>query len=156
MSYLMGTDIGTTGTKTLITDQNGDVIASSYKEYNVLTPKQGWAEQWPKVWITAVYETIRNCLKRSDLEPEEINGLCVSSLYGGSGIPIDKNYKVIRPCIIWADRRATDECKWVDERIGTESLFEVTGNVIDPYYGYTKMMWIRNNEPDNWEKIHRF
>jgi xylulokinase len=151
----MGTDIGTTGTKTIIADHKGVVKASSYKEYDVLNPRQGWAEQWTEVWVRAVYETIKDCLVTSSIEPEEVRGLSVSSLYGGSGIPVDENFEVIRPCIIWADRRATRECKWVEERIGTDDIFEVTGNVIDPYYGYTKMIWIRENEPDNWDRIYR-
>ena len=156
MPYLMGTDIGTTGTKTIIADHKGVVKASSYKEYDVLNPRQGWAEQWTEVWVRAVYETIKDCLETSSIEPEEVRGLSVSSLYGGSGIPVDENFEVIRPCIIWADRRATRECKWVEERIGTDDIFEVTGNVIDPYYGYTKMIWIRENEPSNWDRIYRF
>jgi xylulokinase len=156
MVYLLGTDIGTTGTKTVLVDINGVLKANSYLEYDVLNPSQGWAEQWPSIWVNGVYSTIRDCVEKSGIAPEEVNGVAISSLYGGSGIPVDGNFEVIRPCIIWADRRATKECKWVEDRIGTDPLFDVTGNVIDPYYGYTKMLWIRENEPDHWEKIHRF
>jgi xylulokinase len=155
MSYLLGTDIGTTGTKTVMVDLNGKLKANSYFEYDVLNPRQGWAEQWPRIWLNAVYSTIKDCVEKSGIAPEEVYGIAISSLYGGSGIPVDRKFEVIRPCIIWADRRATKECKWVEEKIGTDSLFDVTGNVIDPYYGYTKMLWIRENEPDHWEKIHR-
>ncbi len=155
MSYLLGTDIGTTGTKTVMVDLNGKLKANSYFEYDVLNPRQGWAEQWPRIWVNAVYSTIKECVEKSGIAPEEVYGIAISSLYGGSGIPVDRKFEVIRPCIIWADRRATKECKWVEEKIGTDSLFDVTGNVIDPYYGYTKMLWIRENEPDHWEKIHR-
>ncbi|MBN2336214.1 FGGY-family carbohydrate kinase [Candidatus Bathyarchaeota archaeon] len=156
MSYLIGTDIGTMGTKTVLVDPEGKVLANSFREYGVLTPMQGWAEQWPQVWAEATYATIRETVQRSKVGPKEIAGACVSSLYGGSGIPVDRNYTVIRPCLIWADRRATDECRWVEEKIGRDALFEATGNVIDPYYGYTKMLWIRDKEPLHWSKVHRF
>jgi xylulokinase len=155
MSYLIGTDIGTMGTKTVLVDPTGKVHAEAFQEYGVITLKQGWAEQWPEPWTEAAYTTIKQVLEKSKVNPRDIAGVSISALYGGSGIPIDKNYKPIRPCLIWADRRATDECRWLHENIGVETLYDITANVIDPYYGYTKMLWIKNNEPANWEKIHR-
>jgi len=156
LSYLLGTDIGTLGTKTVLVDPRGRVMAHSFKEYGVITPKQGWAEQWPQVWADAAYATVRETVERSGVNPRDIAGAAISSLYGGSGIPIDKRHKPIRPCLIWADRRATRECQALRETIGVDAIYKVTGNVIDPYYGYTKMLWIKDNEPGNWAKIHRF
>jgi len=155
LSYLVGTDIGTLGTKSVLVDLEGKVLANSFREYGVLTPQQGWAEQWPEVWAEAVQATIREAVERSRVNPRDIAGVSISSLYGGSGITVDRQYKPIRPCLIWADRRATRECRTLRETVGVEALYQVTGNVIDPYYGYTKMLWIRNNEPENWSKIHR-
>jgi len=156
MTYLVGTDIGTMGTKSVLVDAEGGVRASSFREYGVINPQQGWAEQWPKIWAQAVSETMREVVEVSKVSPGDIAGACISSLYGGSGIPVNRDYEAIRPCIIWADRRATQICRKVEEEIGAEALFKVTGNVIDPYYGYTKMLWIRENEPENWAKIQRF
>jgi len=156
MVYLVGTDIGTMGTKSVLVDTSGEILSSAFEEYGVITPKQGWAEQWPGVWAQATFKTIKSVVEDSRVDPRDIAGTCVSALYGGSGIPVDGDFEAIRPCIIWADRRATAECQWVEEKVGTDELFRVTGNVIDPYYGYTKMLWIRENEPGNWGKIHRF
>jgi ribulokinase len=156
MSYLVGTDIGTLGTKSVLVTLEGKVLGEGFKEYDVITLKQGWAEQWPKPWEDATYATIKMAVEQSGVDPKEIAGACISALYGGSGIPVDREYKPIRPCLIWADRRAIEECRWVRNKIGEEALFNVTGNVIDPYYGYTKMIWIRENEPEKWAKIHRF
>jgi xylulokinase len=156
MTYLVGTDIGTMGTKSVLVDAEGDVLASAFREYGVINPKQGWAEQWPQVWAQAVSETMKEVVASSKVDPRDVAGACISSLYGGSGIPVDRDYRAIRPCIIWADRRATRECRKVEEMIGTDELFKVTGNVIDPYYGYTKMLWIKDHEPENWGRIHRF
>jgi len=156
LSYLLGTDIGTLGTKTVLVDPEGRVMAHSFREYGVLTPQQGWAEQWPQVWADAAYATIKATVEQSEVDPTEISGAAVSSLYGGSGVPVDRRFKPVRPCIIWADRRATEECRRLRETIGVDALYKVTGNVIDPYYGYTKILWIRDNEPRNWTRIHRF
>jgi sugar (pentulose or hexulose) kinase len=155
MTYLIGTDIGTMGTKTVLVNTEGKVQAEAFQEYGVITPKQGWAEQWPTPWIDATYGTIKAVIETSKVNPKDIAGVSVSALYGGSGIPVDKKYQPIRPCLIWADRRATDECKWLRENIGVDKLYKITANVIDPYYGYTKMLWLKNHEHENWSKIHR-
>ena len=156
MSYLIGTDIGTLGTKSVLVDVEGKVLSTSFEEYGVITPRQGWAEQWPDIWAQAVFKTIKQVVEVSKIDPKDVAGACISSLYGGSGIPCDGEMKPLRPCIIWADRRATEECQWAREKIGVDEIFNVTGNVIDPYYGYTKMLWIRNHEQNTWKRIHRF
>jgi xylulokinase len=156
LTYLVGTDIGTLGTKTVIVDVEGHIKGSSFLEYGVITPKQGWAEQWPDVWEKAAQASIKTAIEKAKIDPNEIMGAAISSLYGGSGVPLNSKMEPIRPCIIWADRRATEECKWLRENLGVDTLFKITGNVIDPYYGYTKMLWIKNKEPGNWQRIYRF
>lgn len=155
MSLLIGSDIGTLGTKTILADCEGRILASSFREYGVLTPKPGWAEQWPNVWFNALCETIKEVLDVSKVDPRNVAALCISGLYGGSGIPCDREMNPLRPCIIWADRRATEECKWIRANVGEDRIFKVTGNTVDPYYGYTKMLWIKFNEPDVWSRIHQ-
>lgn len=156
MNYLIGTDIGTSGTKTVLMDTNGKLIAQDTQEYDVLTPKPLWAEQWPDVWEKAVRDSIRNTVKKANIDINNVKGICISGLYGGSGIPLDEKMEPIRPCLIWMDRRASQECAWVRENIGEDKLKRITHNGIDPYYGYTKMLWIKNNEPENWKKTKMF
>lgn len=156
MNYLIGTDIGTSGTKTILTDLEGHLIDQDLQEYDVLTPKPLWAEQWPDVWMAAVKTSISNTVRKSGIKPENIKGICITGLYGGSGIPLDEDMKPVRPCVIWMDRRASAECKWVHEHIGEDRLKRITHNGIDPYYGYTKILWIKNNEPENWKRIKLF
>ncbi|WP_413377304.1 FGGY-family carbohydrate kinase [Alkalihalobacillus sp. 1P02AB] len=156
MNYLIGTDIGTSGTKSILMDTNGNLLAQDLVEYGLLTPKPLWAEQWPDLWVSAVKQTIKNVVQKAGVEPAKIKGIGVSGLYGGSGIPLDEYMKPVRPCIIWMDRRATVETNWAIKNIGEERLQEITANGADPYYGFTKMLWIKNNEPHNWEKIKLF
>jgi sugar (pentulose or hexulose) kinase len=153
---LLGTDIGTSATKTVLVDTRGRELASATAEYGVLTPRTGWAEQWPDVWFNALCETVKEVIQKTKVDPRDIAGYCVSSLYGGSGIPCDKEMKPLRPCLIWADRRATEECKWIRDNIGEDAIFRETCNTIDPYYGYTKMLWIKRNEPHVWNRIYQF
>ncbi|WP_028389951.1 FGGY-family carbohydrate kinase [Bacillus cihuensis] len=156
MNYLLGTDIGTSGTKTILMDTEGNLIAQDLQEYDVLTPKPLWAEQWPNVWLDATKTSIKNTVQKSGIPAGKIRGIAISGLYGGSGIPLDENMEPVRPCMIWMDRRAEAETKWVLDHIGEEKLREVTHNGADPYYGYTKILWMKNHEPENWQKTRLF
>ncbi|HIE14561.1 TPA: hypothetical protein EYP70_04755, partial [Candidatus Bathyarchaeota archaeon] len=135
---MIGTDIGTFGTKSVIVNAESEILAESFEETDIISPRPLWAEQWPQVWFKAVCNTIRSVLDKSKVDPSDIGGLCISGLYSGSGIPCDKNMEPIRPCIIWMDRRAVDEVEWVKKNIGEKEVFKITGNTIDTYFGFTK------------------
>ena len=136
MKYLLGTDIGTSGTKTVLMDTQGRLIAQDLEEYDVLTPKPLWAEQWPDVWYEATKASIHSTVekaKEAGIQAEDIKGIAISGLYGGSGIPLDEEMKPVRPCMIWMDRRAKEETEWALRQIGEEKLLEITHNGADPY-----------------------
>lgn len=154
--YLLGTDIGTQGTKSVLVNEKGELISEGFKEYGVITPRPSWAEQWPDIWLDAVVETLAECVKKSGVKPSEIAGVAISGLYGGSGVPVDKDMNPLRPCLIWMDRRARAETQWVKDNIPKDTIFGITGNYVDSYFGFTKMMWIRNNEPEVWNNIYQF
>ncbi|WP_448536371.1 FGGY-family carbohydrate kinase [Pseudothermotoga sp.] len=154
--YLLGTDIGTQGTKTVLVDEKGIVLAEASREYDVITPKPNWAEQWPDVWVKAVFETVKEVVEKANVPRKQIAGIAISGLYGGSGVPVDKNMQPLRPCLIWMDRRAVKETEWVKKNVPKEQIFSITGNYVDSYFGFTKIMWIRNNEPEIWKKIYKF
>lgn len=156
MNYLIGTDVGTSGTKTIVMDTQGKLIASDLEEYDVLTPHALWAEQWPDVWVSAAERSIRRAFEKSAIDAGDVKGICISGLYGGSGIPLDRNMEPVRPCLIWMDRRAGKQQQWVLEHIGAQKIQEVSHNGTDPYYGYTKILWIKDNEPENWAKTELF
>lgn len=155
-NYLMGSDIGTSGTKTIIMDTAGKLISSDLQEYDVITSKALWAEQWPDIWVDALKRSMKNAKEKAGVDSAEIKGICISGLYGGSGIPLDENMKPVRPCLIWMDRRAGEQEKWVLDHIGADLLQKITHNGTDPYYGYTKILWIKDNEPENWAKTRMF
>lgn len=154
--YLIGTDIGTQGTKSVLVNEKGKVLSEATREYDVITPKPNWAEVWPDVWVKAAFETIKEVIERANVPKKNIAGIAISGLYGGSGIPVDRNMEPLRPCLIWMDRRAVRETEWVKENVPKDLIFSITGNYVDSYYGFTKIMWIRNNEPEIWKKVYKF
>ncbi|MCF7889925.1 FGGY-family carbohydrate kinase [Candidatus Bipolaricaulota bacterium] len=154
--YLVGSDIGTQGTKTVVVDYSGEVVGSGSSFYSVDQPFPSWAQQWPQVWEEAAYEAISEAIDDSGINPSDVAGVAISGLYGGSGVPVDEDMEPVHPCLIWMDRRATDEVSWVRENIDMDRLFDITGNYVDSYYGYTKMLWLKNNRPKIWRKTDTF
>jgi len=155
-SYLIGVDIGTQGTKAVVVSREGDVLGIGSEEYGVEQPYPSWAEQWPQVWEQALNHAIRTAVERSGVSPTAIAALCISGLYGGSGVPVDQNFNPLRPCLIWMDRRATEEVRWIKENIALERLFQITGNHVDTYFGYTKILWVKHHKPETWKRVYKF
>src|ERR1700712_2434407 len=144
MPYVLGVDIGTQSTKALLIDAGSGRIAAQHSHgYQPDTPRPLWAEQDAEVWLNAVAACIAGCMERAALPPGDVAALCVSSLYGGSGIPVDADMQPLHPCLIWMDRRAEEEVAWVRTTIDQDRLHDITGNGVDSYYGYTKMLWLK-------------
>ena len=135
-AYVIGVDIGTQSTKALLCESNGRIVAQHAKSYRPDTPKPLWAEQWPDVWLDAVFECIAASVAQArataaDFTPDALKAICISGLYGGSGIPVDERIQPLHPCLIWMDRRASAEVDWVRESIDVARLAELTGNGVD-------------------------
>jgi sugar (pentulose or hexulose) kinase len=156
MDYVIGVDIGTQSTKAMLVDTQGTIVARHAQAYQVDTPRPLWAEQWPEVWWDAVVVCIAALMQQGDVAAAQVKAICVSSLYGGSGIAVDAAMVPLHPCLIWMDRRATAEVDWVRATLDQDQLFDVTGNSVDSYYGFTKMLWLKNQRPELWKRTQLF
>ena len=161
MTAVMGCDIGTTSAKSVVVDiETGDVVAAARSfEYIPDSPKPKWSEQNADVWMRACFESVRQALalaSKKGVTAGDICGICISALNPGSGIPLDKELKPIYPALIWNDSRAVKEAAEALRIVGYEKLASVTGNTSDPYFGFTKMLWIKNNLPEIWRKTYKF
>ncbi len=161
MDYVIGVDIGTQSTKALLCDGKGRIVAQRSSGYQPDTPQPLWAEQWPQVWLDAAIECIAGCVADATRSAPgfaavDVRALCISSLYGGSGIPVDAAMQPLHPCLIWMDRRASAEVDWVRANLDIDRLTGITGNGVDSYYGYTKMLWLKNQRPDVWNATRWF
>jgi sugar (pentulose or hexulose) kinase len=150
MDYVIGIDIGTQSTKALLVEASGRIVAQHSHGYQVDTPRPRWAEQWPVVWLEAVELCVAECVRKARVAPERIKALCVSSLYGGSGIAVDADMQPLHPCLIWMDRRASEQVEWVRQNVDMERLQAITGNGVDSYHGFTKMLWLKQQRPEVW------
>lgn len=150
----LGVDVGTTGAKALVARADGSIVAEATAGYDVLTPRALWAEQWPDVWLDGLARAVRAVLDHPEVDPTAIAAMTVSSLYGGSGIPLDEDLAPIGPCLIWMDRRAREQAARVAASPQRDRLFALTGNGVDSYYGYTKILWMRDEQPELFDRIH--
>lgn len=154
MRYLLGIDIGTSGTKTVLFDEKGKTIKTATFEYDLYQPKVGYAEQNPDDWWKACVEGIKKVIQNSKVDSSDIKGIGLSGQMHGL-VMLDKNNKVIRDSIIWCDQRTEKECKYITEVIGREELIRITGNPALTGFTLSKLLWIRNNEPENYKKINK-
>ena len=154
MKYLLGIDIGTSGTKTVLFDTKGNSIASSTVEYPMYQPKIGWAEQDPADWWTAVCVSSKNAIIESGIDAGNIAGVGLSGQMHGL-VLLDENDKVLRNSIIWCDQRTQEECIEITEKVGAERLIEITANPALTGFTASKILWVRNNEPDIYAKINK-
>lgn len=152
MDYYVGADLGTSALKLLLVDQNGKTVKTATRFYDVSYPASGWSEQSPQDWWDAFSDGIKELA--AEVSPEEIKSIGVAGQMHGLVI-LDKEDKVIRPCILWNDGRSSEETAFLNEVIGKEKLSELTANIA--YAGFTapKILWLKNHEPDNYNKISK-
>ena len=149
MAYLIGIDLGTSGTKTVLFHTDGAVVASQTVEYPMLQPRNGWAEQNPEDWAAAAFATLKGVT--AGVDPAEIRGVGISGQMHGL-VMLDAAGAVIRPSIIWCDQRTGAECDEITARVGRQRLLDITANPALTGFTASKLLWVRNHEPDNYAR----
>jgi xylulokinase len=144
--YLLGIDVGTTGSKAILSDADGTVKASATTEYPMFTPQPLWTEQNPADWWTATVTSIRRVLDEGGVEPGQVGGVGLTGQMHGL-VLLDDQGNDLRPAILWNDQRTGEQCDQIRERVGKERLIALTGN--DALAGFTapKVLWVREHEP---------
>ena len=146
--YLLAHDLGTTGDKATLFDLTGGIIASVFEPYPTNYPKPGWAEQHPADWWHAVCLSSRRLLDLVPAAKQQLRGVGFSAMMNGC-LLIDAAGEVIRPALIHADTRSTDQCLRIEREIGEIEAYRITGNRIAPYFTLSKLAWLIQNEPEN-------
>lgn len=147
MAYLLGMDVGTTGVKTLLIEENGRVVASAVEEYPMYTPRPLWAEQDPNDWWQAAIRSLQRVLKEGGVAPGDLAGLGLTGQMHGM-VMLDAQGRVLRPCIMWNDQRTAAQCEWIMNTVGRERFLELTLNPALPGFTAPKIIWTRENEPE--------
>src|SRR5947207_6367654 len=147
MAHLLGIDIGTSGTKTLVCDEDGKVLATAMAEHPISSPKPGWSEQDPEDWWAATCRATRAVLKKAKVKAADVSGIGLSGQMHGS-VFLGDGEKPLRPALLWNDQRTAAECAEIESKAGgREKLIEMVANPALTGFTAPKILWVRKNEP---------
>ena len=151
MSYVIGIDSSTTATKAQLVDSSGAVVAVSSGEYDYETPQPLWSEQQPALWWTATQHAVSGVLAKANVRGDEVAAVGLTGQMHGL-VLLDDTGTALRPAFLWNDQRTGAECDEIRARVGKERLIDITGN--DALTGFTapKILWVRNNEPEVFDR----
>ena len=153
MSVYLGIDIGTSATKTLAVREDGEVLASASAEYPLDTPHPGWSEQDPAHWWRATQDTVKRVLADAGVSAADVRGIGLSGQMHGS-VFLDAAGDVIRPALLWNDQRTAAQCGEITDKAGgREALIGMVANPALTGFTAPKILWLRDNEPDNYERM---
>ncbi|MGI6694542.1 MAG: FGGY family carbohydrate kinase [Limnochordia bacterium] len=152
MKYLIGLDVGTSAVKALLVTGEGAIVGSFTVEYPFFSPQPGWIEQNPEDMWRASAEAVRGVLDKYSVSPEDVAGLGLSGQMHSS-VFLDEKYEVIRPAILWNDVRTTAQCRSIEAAVGMEVLQEEVCNPVLEGFTLPKVVWLKENEPENYAKL---
>ncbi|MGN0159879.1 MAG: xylulokinase [Lachnospiraceae bacterium] len=149
MLYI-GIDLGTSAVKLLLMDEKGNIKNIVSKEYPLSLPKPGWSEQNPYDWYDGVMAGLKELI--ADCDRKQVRGISFGGQMHGL-VMLDKDDNVIRPAILWNDGRTVKECEYLNNVIGKKKLSQYTANIAFAGFTAPKILWVRENEPENFQKI---
>ena len=148
----IGIDLGTSSVKMILTDHEQNILATSNSNLSVQSPKDGFSEQNPQEWIDATHKCLEELKKKKPKEFLETISIGISGHMHGATL-IDNNGNVIRPCILWNDTRSHTECIEFEKQ--SFDVRSISGNITMPGFTAPKINWIKNNEPEHFNKIFK-
>ena len=150
--YFIGVDLGTSAVKLLLMDDTGKICGSVSREYPLYFPQPGWSEQKPEDWWSAVCDGLKELL--GGIDAAEVGGISFGGQMHGLVI-LDENDEVIRPAILWNDGRTQKQVDYLNNEIGKDKLSEYTANIAFAGFTAPKLLWVKENEPENFARIRK-
>ena len=154
-AYVIGCDVGSQGTNAALYAADGTLVDTAYEPYDVDFPRPGWAEQPAHLWEEAIRRSCRQLVGRLDGGAGAVRAISFGSQLDGQ-VPLDANRAPLRPCLIWMDRRAEAQARALAERISPERFYELSGANLDSSHGVFKVLWVRDREPEIFERARHF
>ena len=151
MLYI-GVDLGTSSVKLVLMDETGKIHGTTSREYKLYFPQPGWSEQEPADWYNEAITGLKDLLK--DVDKSEVAGISFGGQMHGLVI-LDENDEVIRPAILWNDGRTQKQVDYLNNEIGKETLSKYTANIAFAGFTAPKILWVKENEPENFKKIKK-
>jgi xylulokinase len=155
MDYVLGVDVGTGGTRAVVVDRSGAIVSSATCEHVPFTsPRIDWAEQDPHDWHKAAGSAIRQAISAAGIPSAGIKSAGLAGQMHGA-VLLDERDEVLRPSLIWCDQRTQPQCDWLNSKLGEIRTIELTCNPALTNFTLTKLLWVRDNEPETWKRFRR-
>lgn len=151
--YMIGIDIGSGGCKVTIVDEGGNVTGSGYREYPTYYPHPGWSEQEPREWYQALIFTLKNALTDGAISPQEIVSIAIGAATH-TMVLLDERNEVLRPAILWTDKRTISQVEALRNNYGSEIIRE-TLHMANVNWTLPYLVWVRENEPEIWKRAKK-
>ena len=155
MKYVIGVDLGTSAVKILLVNQTGEVCQEVSKSYPLITEKSGYCEQNPEEWVEKTSEGLAELIQQFNGDVKDIEGISFSGQMHGL-VLVDQSHQVLRNAIFWNDTRTTKQCQEIYDIVGEQRLLEVTKNPALEGFTLPKILWVKENEPQNFENAKLF
>ena len=152
--YLVGIDIGTTGSKVAIIDLNGKILSSGYREYTCIYPRPNWVDQDLKMILRLTAEASKECIEKSNIDLSSILAISLSAQRSCT-IFMNKSRDEIMPMISWQDGRTTSEVEIIKNIVGKGKYYELTGLPLGTTWILPKILWLKRNEPGKWKEVYK-
>jgi len=154
-NYIIAYDLGTTGNKATMFDENGKMVTSALSEYETFYPGKNQVEQDPTSWWEAVREATNDLISKSNIDKSKIACLTFSGQMMGC-VAVDKDAKPLYNALIWADQRGVKQANKLIDKLGMKNIYEIVGHRPSASYGAAKMMWLKDNRPEVYKKTYKF
>ena len=153
--HFLGIDVGTGGTRAIILDDGGQILSSGTAEHEPFrSPEPGWAEQDPRDWWRATTVAVQKTVRDSGVSADSISSIGFSGQMHGA-VLLDKDCGFIRPALIWCDQRTAVQSEQLARTFGIPRLIQLTSNPPLTNFTLTKILWVQQNEPKNWERVRK-
>ncbi|MEA3338311.1 MAG: FGGY family carbohydrate kinase [Chloroflexota bacterium] len=152
-SCVLGSDLGTSGCKSIVLDAEGNIRGWALEDYPTLRPHPGWAEQHPGDWFSAFRNTAQQAIRQAEVEPEEIAAVCIVGITHNA-VLLDENDAVLRAAILYTDIRSQTQSEALLQKWG-DAIFQRTFNPLSPVWTWPQLQWIKENEPEVWRQTRR-
>ncbi len=154
-TFILAHDLGTTGNKASLYNDQGEVSASSFYGYGASYPRPNWVEQDPNDWWQAVITSTQQLLAHSRVPSSDIACISFSGQMMGC-LPVDRKANPLRSAIIWADTRATNQAQLLIDRVGMQRTYAITGHRASASYSGAKFRWVKDEQPEIYKQAHKF
>jgi len=152
---LLSIDVGTTGGRVIIFNHQGKILASVYEEYPSFYPSPTFVEQNATDWWNITKKVIHKALKNPEINVKDIVGISCTN-QRETIVPVNDDGEPLSNAVVWQDRRTIAECQYIEEKIGKNKIYDITGLTIDPYFSCPKILWIKKHWSESYNKAHKF